>query len=75
MWPSILAIRPTSNVVLREYLLKQLSCYYCYWNEWESGESWLRHIANRLASSLIVSAEDGDNFPLVKPSKTLHVMV
>ena len=38
--------------VLREYLLTELSCYYCYWNAWESGESWLRHIANRLASRL-----------------------
>ncbi|WP_434696697.1 hypothetical protein J3P89_03175 [Pseudomonas sp. Z1-14] len=23
---------------LREYLLKELSCYYCYWNEWDTGE-------------------------------------
>ena len=33
---------------LRDYLLKELSCYYCYWNEWQTGEQWLLHIANRL---------------------------
>ncbi len=33
---------------LREYLLKELSCYYCYWNAWESGELWLRYIASRI---------------------------
>lgn len=30
--------------LLKEFLLRELSCYYCYWNEWESGQSWLRHI-------------------------------
>ena len=38
------------EVELREYLLKELSCYYCYWNVWESGELWLRHIASKLGS-------------------------
>lgn len=33
---------------LRAYVLKDLSCYYCYWNEWETGEDWLRHVSNRL---------------------------
>jgi hypothetical protein len=33
---------------LRDYLLKELSCYYCYWNAWESGASWLCHIAKKL---------------------------
>ncbi|WP_372241942.1 hypothetical protein [Pseudomonas sp. C2B4] len=37
---------------LRTHLLKELSCYYCYWNEWETGESWLRHIAQKLADYL-----------------------
>ncbi|MGJ7518215.1 contact-dependent growth inhibition system immunity protein [Pseudomonas baetica] len=41
-----------AELELRTYLLRELSCYYCYWNEWESGESWLRHIANKLAYSL-----------------------
>jgi hypothetical protein len=40
------------ELMLREYLLKELSCYYCYWNVWGSGESWLRHIASRLASHI-----------------------
>ncbi|MDR6927986.1 MULTISPECIES: contact-dependent growth inhibition system immunity protein [Pseudomonas] len=40
------------ELVLREYLLKELSCYYCYWKEWESGQAWLRHIASRLAKRL-----------------------
>ncbi|QVW23802.1 hypothetical protein KJF94_28885 [Pseudomonas hormoni] len=37
---------------LREYLLKELSCYYCYWNEWESGKAWLRHIAKKLGNDI-----------------------
>ena len=37
---------------LREHLLKELSCYYCYWNEWNTGEDWLRHISNRLSAAL-----------------------
>ena len=37
------------ELILREYLLKELSCYYCYWNAWDSGQAWLRHIARRLA--------------------------
>jgi hypothetical protein len=40
------------ELVLREYLLKELSCYYCYWHAWESGEAWLQHIASRLAEKL-----------------------
>ncbi|MHC8365960.1 contact-dependent growth inhibition system immunity protein [Pseudomonas sp. ZT5P21] len=40
------------EVELREYLLKELSCYYCYWNEWESGEAWLRHIAKKLSREI-----------------------
>lgn len=37
---------------LRGYLLQELSCYYSYWNAWESGESWLRHIVNRLGNQI-----------------------
>jgi hypothetical protein len=37
------------EMVLREFLLTELSCYYCYWNAWESGEAWLRHIANKIS--------------------------
>ncbi|MGF0239374.1 hypothetical protein ACQR3P_14545 [Rhodococcus sp. IEGM1300] len=35
---------------LREFLLKDMSCYYCYWHEWESGRTWLNHISNVLRS-------------------------
>lgn len=37
-----------SETELRAYLLKELSCYYCYWNKGKSGEEWLRHIASKL---------------------------
>lgn len=37
---------------LRDYLLKELSCYYCYWNEWKSGEAWLRYIAKKLGREI-----------------------
>ncbi|WP_085577625.1 MULTISPECIES: contact-dependent growth inhibition system immunity protein [unclassified Pseudomonas] len=33
---------------LRNYLLRELSCYYCYWNEWESGKDWLNHLEKKL---------------------------
>ena len=33
---------------LREYLLKELSCYYCYWVTWNSGNEWLKHLADKL---------------------------
>lgn len=35
---------------LREFLLKDMSCCYCYWHEWESGRVWLNHIDNILRS-------------------------
>ncbi|WP_095196541.1 contact-dependent growth inhibition system immunity protein [Pseudomonas sp. Irchel 3A7] len=38
--------------LLKEFLLRELSCYYCYWNEWESGQSWLRHIFDRLKGEI-----------------------
>ncbi|RON17412.1 contact-dependent growth inhibition system immunity protein [Pseudomonas frederiksbergensis] len=49
---NVLLDQRKDELVLREYLLKELSCYYCYWIAWESGEFWLRHIADRLASRL-----------------------
>jgi hypothetical protein len=47
---SVLLDQRKDEMELREYLLKELSCYYCYWNAWESGELWLRHIARKLDS-------------------------
>ncbi|MCO8310401.1 hypothetical protein [Pseudomonas mandelii] len=49
---NVLLDQRKNEFVLREYLLKELSCYYCYWTVWESGELWLRHIADRLTSRL-----------------------
>ena len=40
------------ELVLREYLLKELSCYYCYWNDWESGRAWLMHVLAALHGRL-----------------------
>jgi hypothetical protein len=37
---------------LRAFLLKEMHCYYCYWNEWASGEVWLRHIERKLNENL-----------------------
>jgi hypothetical protein len=44
--------RNKGELALREYLMKELSCYYSYWNSWESAESWLRHIALRLVKQI-----------------------
>ncbi|MDP9784001.1 contact-dependent growth inhibition system immunity protein [Pseudomonas fluorescens] len=49
---SILLDKKKGEVALREYLLRELSCYYSYWNTWGDGESWLRHIASRLNSRI-----------------------
>ncbi|MBC3778080.1 contact-dependent growth inhibition system immunity protein [Pseudomonas sp. SWRI99] len=37
-----------SETVLRDFLLKEIGCSYCYWHEWQSGEQWLRHVAFKL---------------------------
>ena len=37
---------------LRTYLLKELSCYYCYWSEWATGEVWLSQIAEKVEQRL-----------------------
>lgn len=29
---------------LRNFLLKEMGCYYCYWHEWPNGVEWLEHI-------------------------------
>lgn len=31
---------------LREFLLNNMSCCYCYWHEWASGEEWLSHVVD-----------------------------
>jgi len=47
-----LIAKKKNELALREYLLKELSCYYCYWNTWGSGESWLLHIVRKLSDRL-----------------------
>ncbi|WP_053213456.1 contact-dependent growth inhibition system immunity protein [Pseudomonas sp. Q12-87] len=49
---NILLERRKGELELRTYLLRELSCYYSYWNAWETGEAWLRHIARRLSSEI-----------------------
>jgi len=41
-----------SETELRAYLLKELKCYYCYWNEWISGKAWLCVIEGKLNRKL-----------------------
>ncbi|OLT98667.1 hypothetical protein SAMN04490202_0154 [Pseudomonas reinekei] len=48
----MLIAQKKEELALREYMLKELSCYYCYWNTWESGDSWLLHIARKLQERL-----------------------
>ncbi|MCF5071669.1 hypothetical protein GIW70_26235 [Pseudomonas syringae] len=40
------------EMTLRKYLLKELSCYFTYWNEWDSGKHWLQHIDEQLIEEL-----------------------
>lgn len=46
----ILLERKMEESALKNYMLRDLSCYYCYWNDWESGGSWLQHIIDKLDS-------------------------
>ncbi|WP_123533148.1 contact-dependent growth inhibition system immunity protein [Pseudomonas fluorescens] len=47
-----LLLEKKDELSLRAYLLKELSCYYCYWNEGVTGELWLRQIAEKLDEKL-----------------------
>ncbi|MGF6225532.1 hypothetical protein AB7M26_000590 [Pseudomonas sp. F-14 TE3482] len=38
--------RHMTEIELREFLLKKMSCCYCYWHEWDSGEVWLSHLVD-----------------------------
>ena len=40
--------------VLREFLLKDMSCCYCYWHDWESGKIWLNHIFEFLSEGRVL---------------------
>lgn len=36
---------------LREFLMDEMPCNYCYWLDWESAEAWLNHILEILSSN------------------------
>ncbi|WP_080922035.1 MULTISPECIES: contact-dependent growth inhibition system immunity protein [Pseudomonas] len=44
--------RRWSEEELRKYLLRELSCYYSYWNAWKTGKAWLQHIARKLSDKI-----------------------
>ncbi|MFJ4545254.1 contact-dependent growth inhibition system immunity protein [Pseudomonas sp. NPDC088885] len=48
----VLLSRKLDEMALRSLFLKDLHCYYCYWNEWASGELWLLHIERKLKNHL-----------------------
>ncbi|RVD74333.1 hypothetical protein A9HBioS_5784 [Pseudomonas koreensis] len=29
---------------IRDFLLKEMGCSYCYWHEWQDGGAWLKHV-------------------------------
>ena len=33
---------------LQDFLLSEIGCYYYYLNEWNDGNTWLRHVATTL---------------------------
>lgn len=33
---------------LRDFLLKEIGCSYCYWHDWPNGEEWLKHVSFKL---------------------------
>jgi hypothetical protein len=37
---------------LRDFLLGEMSCCYCYWHDWSSGEAWLTHVLVLLGEEL-----------------------
>ncbi|WP_323162101.1 contact-dependent growth inhibition system immunity protein [Pseudomonas fluorescens] len=40
----LLAMKISENET-RDFLLKKNGCCYCYWNEWQDGNTWLKHIS------------------------------
>ena len=41
---SVLLEKRVSEECLRDFIMEEMPCYYCYWMEWESGAVWLKHI-------------------------------
>ncbi|MGE8147146.1 contact-dependent growth inhibition system immunity protein [Pseudomonas frederiksbergensis] len=42
-----------NEVELRQFLLSDMCCSYCYWFEWPSGESWLLHLLDLFDRQLL----------------------
>ncbi|WP_339539905.1 contact-dependent growth inhibition system immunity protein [Pseudomonas sp. RA_15y_Pfl2_54] len=41
---ALLAMKMKENEI-RDFLLKEIGCCYCYWHEWQDGNTWLKHIS------------------------------
>ncbi|WP_150618529.1 contact-dependent growth inhibition system immunity protein [Pseudomonas fluorescens] len=41
---ALLALNLTEDK-LRDLLLRELGCCYCYWHEWQDGVAWLTHVS------------------------------
>ncbi|WP_311886303.1 MULTISPECIES: contact-dependent growth inhibition system immunity protein [unclassified Pseudomonas] len=40
---ALLVMNVTENKI-RDFLLKEIGCCYCYWHDWQDGNTWLKHI-------------------------------
>lgn len=49
---AVLALDLTEKEI-RDFLLKEMGCSYCYWHEWQDGCTWLKHILVSLQQSNI----------------------
>ncbi|PMQ07566.1 hypothetical protein PseAD21_28110 [Pseudomonas sp. AD21] len=36
---------------IRDFLLTEMGCSYCYWHEWQDGITWLKHVLVILQTS------------------------
>ncbi len=48
---TLLAMNMTENKI-RDFLLKEIGCCYCYWHDWQDGNTWLKHISGLFREAL-----------------------
>lgn len=36
---------------IRDFLLREIGCSYCYWHEWKDGKAWLEHVLEMLGQT------------------------
>jgi hypothetical protein len=48
----LLLAQNKDELAMKDYLLRNLSCYYCYWNEWASGRAWLSYVLAALQDGI-----------------------